>query len=319
VYLAAMSFGESTPRRPSPWDDPRLVFPDEATWAGLDEAARARVIERIVGALDEYQEVMSEGTRHVRRKVGIGGDLDAHFRRAGRGVYLGMELAVFYPGEPVIVPDVCAVMDCDPDIEPESWVVQDQGRGIDVIFEVRNLGKKHKDLVDNVRDYARRRVPEYFSFDCRRGQLRGWRLAQTGAQSYVPIVPQGGMLPSKVLGLELGVVGTRLRFFANQAMIPSESELVARLQHLADEQQSRLDDTSRRLDDTSRRLEDVVGQLAAAQIAMANGVLALCDARGVSLSDAHRARVVAEDDVATLARWLSRAGSAAQGDEVFAG
>ena len=312
-----MSASEHAPRRPSPWDDPRLVFPDEATWAQLDPAQRERVIERIVSALDEYQEAMSEGTRHVRRKVGIGGDLDAHFRRAGRGVYIGMELAVFYPAEPVIVPDVLAVMDCDPDIEPETWVVQDQGRGIDMIIEVRNLGKKHKDLVENVRDYARRRVPEYFSFDCRSGQLRGWRLAQPGAQTYVPIVPQGGFLASKVLGLDLGVVGTRLRFFANQAMIPSESELVARLQLVADEQQNRLDDAFRRLDDTSRRLDDTLGQLAAAQVALANGLLALCAARGLTLTASQHARVLAEEDVAALSRWLTRAASAPDGDALF--
>lgn len=324
-YDSTMSFGDHTPRKPSPWDDPRLVFPDEETWAKLNTTQRERVIERIVSALDEYQEAMSEGTRQVRRKIGIGGDLDAHFRRAGRGVYIGIELAVFYPAEPVIVPDVLAVMDCDPDIEPESWVVQDQGRGVDVIIEVRNLGRKHKDLVENVRDYARRKVPEYFSFDCRGGQLRGWRLAQPGAQTYVPIVPQGGFLASKVLGLELGVVGTHVRFFANQAMIPSESELVARLQHAADEQQGRLDDaarrlddTARRLDDTSRRLDDTVGQLASAQVALANGVLALCAVRGVALTDSQHAQVLAEDDITTLSRWLTRAASARIGDELFA-
>ncbi|MEZ4407754.1 MAG: Uma2 family endonuclease [Polyangiales bacterium] len=207
---------------PSPWDDPRLIFPDEETWAGLPPAERERVIERIVDVLEEYRAAMSEGVRHFRRKAGAGADLDAHFRRAGRGVFVACELAVFYPAEPVIVPDVLAVMDCDPDIEPESWVVQDQGRGIDVIVEVRNLGKKHKDIVDNVRDYARRRVPEYFSFHCRTGQLRGWRLTEPGARVYQPIVPQGGYLRSEVLGLELAVVDLRLRFYANQALVPTE-------------------------------------------------------------------------------------------------
>ncbi len=59
----------------SPWDDPRLIFPDEATWRGLTPAQQEDVIERIVAALDEYQEVMSEGTRHFRRKVGIAAEL----------------------------------------------------------------------------------------------------------------------------------------------------------------------------------------------------------------------------------------------------
>lgn len=84
----------SQARRQSPWDDPRLIFPDEATWEGLTPTQKEAVIERIVAALDEYQEAMSEGTRHFRRKVGIAAELDAHFRRAGRAVYVGSELAV---------------------------------------------------------------------------------------------------------------------------------------------------------------------------------------------------------------------------------
>ncbi len=304
-------------RRQSPWDDPRLIFPDEPTWEGLTPTQKEAVIERIVAALDEYQEAMSEGTRHFRRKVGIAAELDAHFRRAGRAVYVGSELAVLYPDEPVIVPDVLAVMDCDPDMEPETWVVADQKRGIDVIIEVRNLGKKHKDLVENVSDYARRRIPEYFSFDCRSGQLRGWRLPTPASQTYQPIVPQGGYLRSNVLGLELGVVGTRLRFYLNQALIPDAAELVARLQDLVDQQQRSFDDTARRLADTSRRLDDSLGQLAAAQIAMASGVLALCNARGLTLTPEQHARIVSESDAATLTRWLTLAATASDAAEIL--
>lgn len=306
-------------RKPGPWDDPRLVFPDEKTWESLDATRRQRVIDAILGALDEYQEAMSEGVRHVRRKFGIGAELDGHFRRAGRAVFVAWELAVFYPAEPVIVPDVLAVMDCDPDIEPESWVVTDQKRGIDVIFEVRNLGNKHKDLVENVRDYARRRIPEYFSFDCRRCQLRGWRLANPGAQTYQPMVPQGGYLRSQVLGLELGVVGSRVRFFANQALVPDDAELIARLQNLADQHQNALDDSTRRLDDSTRRLDDALGQLSAAQVALASGILALCELRGVSLTPDQHARVLTESDVAVLARWLSRASVERTGEALLEG
>ncbi|MFO0645738.1 MAG: Uma2 family endonuclease [Polyangiales bacterium] len=297
-------------RRQSPWDDPRLIFPDEPTWEGLTPTQKEAVIERIVAALDEYQEAMSEGTRHFRRKVGIAAELDAHFRRAGRAVYVGSELAVLYPDEPVIVPDVLAVMDCDPDMEPETWVVADQKRGIDVIIEVRNLGKKHKDLVENVSDYARRRIPEYFSFDCRSGQLRGWRLPTPASRTYQPVVPQGGYLRSNVLGLELGVVGTRLRFYLNQALIPDAAELVARLQDLVDQQQ-------RSFDDTARRLDDSLGQLAAAQIAMASGVLALCNARGLTLTPEQHARIVTESDAATLTRWLTLAATASDAAEIL--
>jgi Uma2 family endonuclease len=300
------------------WDDPRVVFPDEETWARLSPTEREGVIERILDVLEEYREAMSEGVRHFRRKAGAGADLDAHFRRAGRGVFVACELAVFYPREPVIVPDVLAVMDCDPDIEPESWVVPDRGRGIDLVIEVRNLGRKHKEVVDNVRDYARRRIPEYFSFDCRRNTLRGWRLGEPTGRTYQPIVPQGGYLASTVLGLELTVIDGRLRFFINQAMVPNERELAARLQVLVEQQRSAVDEAAQERDRAAQERDDVLGRLARAQVALVNGVLTLCAARGLALDDDQHARVVTEGDAEVLTRWLTRAATAVDAAAIFA-
>ena len=149
-------------QRPTPlsprsnvWDDPRIVAPDEAAWAALSPAEREAAVEEIVAVLDGSLHAMSEGTPHFRNKSGAAADLDGHFRRAGRRVFLACELALIYPGEPALVPDVSVVMDCDPDLDLGSWVVATRGRGIDVAIEVRNTGAKHKDLVENVRDYAR--------------------------------------------------------------------------------------------------------------------------------------------------------------------
>jgi Uma2 family endonuclease len=274
---------------------------------------------------------MSEGTRHVRRKVGAAADLDAHFRRAGRGVYIGMELAVFYPGEAVIVPDVLAVMDCDPDDEPESWVVTREGRGIDLVIEVRNLGKKHKDLVENVEDYARLRIPEYFSFDCRSGQLRGWRLPDAQARTYIPVIPQGGFLRSEVLGLDLAVSRNRLRFFANGALVPSEAELVTRLQALVDERQSERDEAARERDEAARERDeaarerdealrardDAAAGAARLQATLAQTILQVLALRGVALDAKQTARVLSETDPVTLGAWSQRAFAAERGDGIF--
>ncbi len=298
-------------RAPRVWDDPRIRFPDEDTWAKLSPAEREAVIERIEATLDEYREAMSEGTRHVKRKMGAALDLDAHFRRAGRKVYIGSELAVLYPGEDVIVPDVLAVLDCDPDYEPERWIVPAERRGIDLVIEVRNLGKKHKDLVENVRDYARVRIPEYFSYDCRRGILRGWRLTEPGGQTYLPIVPQGGALRSRVLELDLAVVDARLRFFINQSMVPTERELVDRLQRLVDERAEALADAERQRTDAADKLSRV-------QVALARSVLDVCRLRGLTLSEDQRARVLAEPDAAALATWAERAPDAPSADALFA-
>jgi Uma2 family endonuclease len=328
----AMTFGSQGPGARRVWDDPRIVMPDADTWSRLSAQEREAVVERIEAVLDEHREAMSEGVRHSKRKAGIAADLDAHFRRVGRGVLLANELAVLYPGEPVIVPDVLAVLDCDPDYEPERWIVQDEKRGPDIVIEVRNLGRKHKDVVENVRDYARVRIPEYFSFDCRRGLLRGWRLAHAGAQTYQPVLPQGGYLRSNVLGLDLAVVQMRLRFFANQSMIPNDRELVARLQALSDEQLGALDEAERqrseseRLRSESERLrteaerqrDDALDQLSRVQVVLARTILDACRLRGVTLTDDQSARVATESDVGALTRWSERIFSAATADEILA-
>jgi Uma2 family endonuclease len=327
-----MTTSRASTKPPRVWDDPRIRLPDAEAWAALDEAAQDAHVEAIVAVLDEYREAMSEGTRHVRRKVGAAADLDAHFRRAARGVYIGMELAVFYPGEAVIVPDVLAVMDCDPDYEPESWIVTREGRGIDVVIEVRNLGKKHKDLVENVEDYARLRIPEYFSFDCRSGQLRGWRLPDAQSRVYIPLIPQGGLLHSAMLGLDMAVVRTRLRFFSNGAMVPSESELVTRLQALVDERQSERDEAARARDEAARARDEAArardeaarardeadARAARFQATLAQAILQTLSLRGVSLDPRQAARVLSEDDPAALAVWAQRAFTVSSGDALLA-
>ncbi|MEZ4392837.1 MAG: Uma2 family endonuclease [Polyangiales bacterium] len=308
---------DSPPRRGRVWDDPRIRVPDAETWAGMSEEAREAACEAIEAALDEYREAMSEGVPHSKRKMGVAADLDAHFRRQGRGVLLANELAVLYPGESVIVPDVLAVMDADPDYEPQRWVVMREGRGVDVVVEVRSLGNKHKDLVENVADYARVRIPEYFSYDCRRDTLRGWRLPDATSQTYVPIVPQGGYLRSAVLGLDLAVVEHRLRFFTSDSLVPTERELVARLQRIVDERQLERDDAARERDDAARERDDALKSLARAQISLCRSVLRVCEARGLALTAAQSARVNGEHDVAQLSAWVERALSVESPDAIF--
>jgi len=271
----------------------------------MSEAERVREEERILGVLDEYREAMSEGTRHSRSKINAYKDLGDHFGRAGRKVFLATELAILYPGEPTIVPDLLAVMDVpDPERERDTWRVVDEGRGIDLVLEFRNLGKKHKDLLDNVKDYARLGIAEYFSLDCRRKMLRGWRLASPGARSYTQMVPQGGVFPSQVLDLELGVVDGRLRFFKNLALIPTSEELVERLQRMTDGYQT--------------RVEDAAAQLDYARSGIAELLLHALAERGFAVTDEQRARVASCEDVGQLLRWTVRARSAPTAEDALA-
>ena len=307
-------------RPPQPtrvWDDPRIIVPDDDVWMAMSPGERDEAFERIRAVFEEYREAMAEGVRHFRRKSGAAADLEAYFRRAGRQVFIACELSVLYPREPAFVPDILAVLDCDPAIEPERWHVTEQGRGIDAVIEVRNLGKKHKDLVENVTDYARLKIPEYFSYDCRRGVLRGWRLPTSGATVYQPVVPQHGYLHSKVLGLELAVVGQRLRFFVNGSLVPDAEELVARLQSIADERLTALDDAERQRADAERQRDDVLDRLARYQVTFARTLLELLRLRGLALSPAQHARIVAEPEGDALERWAERALTATTADEVF--
>jgi Uma2 family endonuclease len=320
------------PARRRLWDDPRIVFPDEATWSRLSPREREAVVDAILAVEREYLETMGEGVRHFRNKSGIGAILDGHFRRAKRSVFVACELPVFYPAEAMIVPDVLAVVDCDPDIEPDSWIVADEKRGIDLVVEVRNLGRKHKDLVENVRDYARLRIPEYFSFDCRSGHLRGFRLGASEPPAYRPIVPQGGCLRSQVLGLDLAVVDLRLRFFADGSMVPDAAELVARLESMANQRLTALEEAEREREEAEREREEAerereeaerereeaLAVLSRMQVTLARAVLDACAVRGIPLGDADHARVVAEADVDVLGRWVERAFHVTSAAELFA-
>ena len=208
------------------------------------------------------------------------------------------------------MPDVVAVMDCDPDLELGSWVVAAQRRGIDLVIEVRNTGARRKDLVENVRDHARLGVPEYFSFDCRSATLRGWRLGAPDARTYQPIVAQGGLLTSRVLGIELAVVDRGLRFFANQALVPSASEPVSRLEAMTDESQRAALESERAAQAADARATKLRGTVA-------GSIVRLCERQGIALDAGQRARLAVEQDVDRLARCFDRSLDAATAAETF--
>lgn len=298
-------------QRPDPWSDPRLRAPSAEEWAAMSEAERTRAEERILGALEDYREAMSEGTRHSRPKINAYKDLGDHFSRAGRRVVLATELCVLYPGQQAIVPDLLAVMDvADPERERESWRVLDEGRGIDFVLEFRNLGKKHKDLAENVKDYAQRGIAEYFSYDCRSRRLHAWRLDSADVRIYTPMMPQGGVFPSLVLDLELGVTEGRLRFFKNLAQIPTSEELVGRLQKMTDSFQDQLEEAE-------QQRKEAVCRLDSARIGVIELLLRRLAERGLALTEPQRAQVLECDDFGRLLRWLDLASSASTAEDIL--
>jgi Uma2 family endonuclease len=212
-------------------DDPRA--PSEEVWAQLSAAERARVVAELPASAP-FELYPPEGDAHRSARDGIRSVLDSFYRRIGRRVYVASEMVVYYPGQPRFVPDVLAVTDVDPH-ERTTWVVSAEGKGLDVVVEVLFLGEPHKDLVSNVERYAALGIPEYFVFDRRALSLRGWRLQGARPGRYEPLLPQAGRLRSEVLGLELTVEGTRLRFYHGTAALLDAEEVADKLGRLVDE------------------------------------------------------------------------------------
>jgi hypothetical protein len=83
-------------------------------------------------------------------------------------------------------------------------VWQEDGRYPDLVVEFISTSTRKKDVDRNVEFYAKVfRVPEYFWFDRRFGELAGYRLS---GRDYVQIEPDAqGRLWSEALGAYLGV------------------------------------------------------------------------------------------------------------------
>jgi Uma2 family endonuclease len=280
---------------------------------------RLRFQLQVLDALSDPVAAMSEGRPHKKVKSRALDALNLHFRTIGRVVYLAEEMAVLYPEEKPFTPDLLAVLDVpEPeDDERMSWVVADEGRGLDLVIEVLHKGDRDKDLVENVERYAHLGIPEYFVYDRARQQIHGFRLAARGyggglppdavpgavsgsaphtpgAGRYQRLVPQLGHYRSSVLGLDLAIIGGTLRFLAGEAELPGSGDLIRRLEGMMEGLEAKAQDAEARADQ-----------------ARAQAVLTVLRIRGIPVPDVDRDRILSERDPDRLQRWLERAVSAA--------
>ena len=251
--------------------DPRA--PSQADWDAMSEADRQRACALLPAKLP-YELSPCEGDTHRKPRESAVSTLEAFFRRVGRRVYVSSELAVYYPGEPRFCPDVLVVLDDDGQ-ERTRWIVPREGKGLDLVLEVHVAGDEAKDLSGDVERYARLGIREYFVFDRTRLAVRGYRLApaEGGAapRSYQRIVPNAGGYASEVLGLELRVDGTRLRFEVGGADVPEGEELAAKLRTMVDKLEARhleaealAEEMSARAEAEATRADSLATRLAAA-------------------------------------------------------
>jgi Uma2 family endonuclease len=237
--------------------DPRA--PTWEQWHRMSQEERRRVVAMLPAEVP-MEVLPPEGDAHFQAKVDARMTLGSFFQRIGRKIYVSSELAVFYPNEPRFAPDVLAVLDVEPH-QRMKWVVQDEGKGLDFVLEVHVAGDASKDFEMNVERYARLGICEYFIFD--RGQLRllGHRLP--GAQgpsgrppAYQRLVPQGGRFESRVLGLDLTLEGSKLRFYYGAAALPEADELIDRLSSMLDEVTLHKDEAERAKETAERAAEE---------------------------------------------------------------
>lgn len=260
------------------------------------EALHAWLDEQLAGHLEAQP---PEGTAHSGAVSEIQDRLKGYYERMGRGVFIAPNLGVHYSGEPVFAPDLLAVVDVALH-DRARWRVDVEGRGLDFVLEVLVDGDRQKDLEWNVTFYARLGIPEYLVYLVREQSLVGWRLEADGDTRYTRIVPQFGRLPSRVLGLEFGVVDARLRCWRGGAELPRTAEVVALLGRIVDEKEAL--NTALR-ERAAAEAERAAAEAAQRRAALRRSILRTLRLRGLEPSDTERAVIESCVDAERPEHW----------------
>ncbi|MFO0605804.1 MAG: Uma2 family endonuclease [Polyangiales bacterium] len=234
---------------------PLMRAPSQADWDALSPGERAALVDALPMSPPDAHEFVPEGDDHVDGAVGTRDTLRMFYQRAGRRMYVGAGVAVFYPEEERFSPDVIAVADVEPH-NRSRWVVSAEGKGVDLALEVLVSGDRRKDLQRNVQRYAALGIAEYFVFDRRKRQLHGHRLAGPGLRTYEPLPAQVGRISSQVLGLDLAIVGGRLRFYRGTAMVLFSDEIIHTLEEAVEEMALAREEETLLREDAERRVEE---------------------------------------------------------------
>ncbi|WP_224366735.1 Uma2 family endonuclease [Hyalangium versicolor] len=235
--------------------------PTQEEWEAMGPEEQVRVVESLPGEVTWDEMAMPEGDKHSGAKMRAKDLLAGYFRHQRRQVYLGSEVAIYYPAERRFAPDLLVVLDVEPH-ERSKWVVSHEGKGLDWVLEVHVGGDRRKDAEYNVERYARLGIPEYFIYDRSREKLEAYHLASPGARKYTRMEPRQGRFHSEVLGLEFEVVNARLQVWAGNALLLESEELLARALEKLEETARQREEEARLREDEARRREEVEHRLA---------------------------------------------------------
>jgi Uma2 family endonuclease len=298
------------------------TVPSAETWRAMTPEARLRFQVEVNAALSGPADLMSEGQPHKKAKSRTLDALGLHFRTIGRAVYLAEELSVLYPGEKPFTPDIFAVLEVEQpeDDERMGWVVAEEGKGLDLVIEVLHRRDRERDLVKNVVRYGRLGVSEYFVYDLLRQKIHGFRLPAAGATSYERIMPQFGHYRSNVLGLDLMILDSALRFLSGEAVLPFSTDLISRLQGEVERLELKIKRAQARVaeEKAQRSAAETQSTVAQAFETLQDALLMILEVRGISCPDEARERIQRCNEGATLYDWIVRAKTASVVDELFA-
>jgi Uma2 family endonuclease len=202
---------------------------------------------------------MGESEQHILNIRYLLEPLDAWFA-ADTMVYVAGNMFVHYERgnrNRHVSPDVFIVRGVPKAARPgrrRNYLVWEEGRAPDVVFEITSKTTKAEDLVKKRAIYQDvLKVSEYFLFDPFEEYLRppfqGFRLTRG---KYRPIRPVAGRLPSKALGLHVEAHGELLRLYdpAARHLLPIPPETRAALRE-AEAEAERL---RREVEELRRRL-----------------------------------------------------------------
>ncbi len=82
-----------------------------------------------------------DGEPRSRAKWQAFGSLDSYLRQSRKGVYVGVDLAVYYPAKPVFAPDLLVVLNAKPGVR-RRWDVNHEGPGLDFVLEIHHHGAR---------------------------------------------------------------------------------------------------------------------------------------------------------------------------------
>jgi len=235
--------------------DARPRAPTQAAWDAMSPAERVRAAAALPTYIPNEELGTMDGQRHQAARDGFEGALRAHCESTGRRMFVGGLLAVYFPGERRIQPDVFVVTGMDQAVR-KSWVVTLEERAPEFVLEVLDEGHREKDLKNNVTRYAQLGIREYFLADLRHRRLYGWRLGDPAIRIYTALVPQLGRIRSEVLGLDVKLEGDRVRLYLGSSPLLDREEIAERLRdELNDEQMQRQDAQERAAVEAKARAE----------------------------------------------------------------